>query len=1164
MISILRGLHRHPSLWCALCIVCVVSPLDSAAGWNPGALDPRVPVRQDSEIELQLGLPVVRELQGGQAHAFKIMLSTDQYVHVVLQQHGIDVVVALFGPDHNKLAEVDSPNGELGPEELSWVAETTGAYRLEVRSTDKNAPSARYEAGITQLRQAGAEDKPRVLGEKVFRSAQLYEVRGSLEEASNSYLQALALWRAARARKEEADTYSKLGQIAHYQGSLRTALDYFGKALSIRREIGDRRNETKVLNNIGVVYDLLGERAKALEYYNQSLVLSDGTEDLAGRVATLNNIGAVYDSLGAKQRALDYYNQALLIIHRAGDRSGEGTALNNIGRVYDSLGEKRKAVDYFHQALTIMREVKNRGGEATALNNIGRVHDSVGEKRKALDYFNQALMLIREVRHRGDEAAALNNIGGVYDDLGEKARALEYYNQALQLFRAVGDRISEADTLSSIGHLYNALGEVQKALAYLSEGLSIVRQIGDRAREAAELNNVGTVYDSLGDRQKALKCFEEALSMTRQVGSLSKQAAILNNIGWLYFSLGENQKALDYLSRALGIRRQALDRAGEATTLSNIGRVYHSLGLERKAIEYYEQSLPIMRQVGDRSGEAATLRGLAEAERDLGEVTKALSAIRAAIDIIEYLRTEVASPLRLSYSAGIQDYYSVYIDLLMQFNNGHPTPENVRAALETSERSRARSLLEMLRESQANVRRGVDPGLLDLERSLRTSLAAKSEQLARLLIGAHTDLQVAVLRKEIDDLTFQYQDVQSRIRDASPRYAALTQPQPVSVNQLQDELEPDTLLLEYSLGSDRSYLWEVSKSSISGYKLPKRAEIEANARSFYAALRNPLPTARNRSGNRWSDKARKRNLAELGTRLSTILLGPVASKLLGKRLVIVADGALQYIPFGALPAPKAAGKLTGRPLILQHEVVNLPSASVIQMQRRELAGRPQPSKTVIVLADPVFSRDDARVPKPTERLGVPTLGRLPYTRKEAEQIAALAPSGSARLALDFSASRTTATSGELSKYRYVHFATHGLLDTAHPDLSAIVLSLVDERGSDVDGFLRTNDIFNLDMPAEMVVLSASQTGLGKEVKGEGLVGMTRACMYAGAKRVVVSLWCVDDHATEALMAKVYRGILKEGKTPAAALRQAQNEIQQQKSWNDPYYWAGFVLQGEWR
>ena len=306
--------------------------------------------------------------------------------------------------------------------------------------------------------------------------------------------------------------------------------------------------------------------------------------------------------------------------------------------------------------------------------------------------------------------------------------------------------------------------------------------------------------------------------------------------------------------------------------------------------------------------------------------------------------------------------------------------------------------------------------------------------------------------------------------------------------------------------------------------------------------------------------------------LSDTLLGPVAKSMAGKRLVIVSDGALLYLPFAALPLPHRDGFV---PILVEHEVVSLPSASVLAWLRRNSENRATPGKAVAVLADPVFESDNPRltVQRHASRAG-PTRGslrdatldfsRLVSTRLEADAIASSAAPGATFKALDFDASRATATSQDLANYRIVHFATHGVFDTEHPERSGLVLSMFDSQGHPQDGFLRLRDIYNLHLRADLVVLSACNTALGKSVAGEGLVGIVRGFMHAGATRVVASLWKVDDEATGELMGRFYAAMLKQNRSPAAALRQAQLEISQLERWQSPFYWAAFVLQGDWR
>ena len=497
-----------------------------------------------------------------------------------------------------------------------------------------------------------------------------------------------------------------------------------------------------------------------------------------------------------------------------------------------------------------------------------------------------------------------------------------------------------------------------------------------------------------------------------------------------------------------------------------------------------------------------------------------------------------------------------------------------------------------------DIRQGVDASLLEAERTLSRKISDRAQRLT----VARTTEEAETLKKEISQLENDYERTQAAIRRASPNYAALKQPQPLKLGDIQSQLDADTLLLEYALGDDRSYLWVIGRDSLASYELPKRELIEKSARETYEFL-----TAR--STNRSGESAQQRQdriiqaegkLPAAALELSKMILAPVAAQIGTKRLLVVADGALQYIPFAMLPdpngeafaAPQSGFRIphSALPLIVGREVVSLPSASVLALQRNELAGRTLAPKMLAVIADPVFDRSDVRFKTTAvdEKASAPSgltadtrglehiaetkdaktgrlvIRRLPFTRQEADALLSLTPKNLSFKAIDFQANRTNVMSGDLAQYKYVHFATHGVMDAERPGLSSLVLSTVDADGKQQNGFLRANDIFNMKLPAELVVLSACQTGLGKEVKGEGLIGLTRGFMYAGAKRVVVSLWSVNDKATSDLMTKFYRGMLKDNERPAAALRAAQIEMWKQKKWQSPYYWAAFTMQGEWR
>jgi CHAT domain-containing protein/Tfp pilus assembly protein PilF len=942
----------------------------------------------DDARALEPGKAIERELAGGGSHSYYLRLAAGQFCHVVVDQRGIDVVVAFYGSDGAKIVEVDSPNDLNGPEPVSLLAEASGKYRLEVRSPAKDAPAGRYEIKVEELRAATPKDNARIAAQKASVDAKSLRNQRTAE-------------------------------------SLRRAIEKYQEALSIWRTLDDRRMEAYSLNEMGLIYGDIGEY----------------------------------------QKALDSYTQARAIYKLINDPRSQAGMLTNIGWVYGVLGEYKKAVNLTEQALEAHRALGDRNYEPLLLSNIGADYAKLGEYRKALDLHLQALAIRRAGNDRRGQAITLNNIANCYDRLGERQKALDYYSQALSLMPAVGN---------------------------------------------------------------------------------------------VYYT---------------------------ATTLNNIGALYHDLGERQKALDYYGQALLLRRTIGDLNGEAATIYHIARLERDRGNLVEARKHIEVALAAVESLRANIASQqLRVSYFASVRQYHEFNIELLMRLHKERPSEGFDAMALQAGEKSRARSLLELLTEARAEIRQGVDPALLERERALRQMISDKADRQMRLLSGAYTEESATAAAKEMDALTTDYEQVEAKIRQTSPRYAALTEPVPLTLKEIQsDALDDETLLLEYALGEEKSFLWAVTPTSISSFELPKREKIESAARRVYEAV-----TARNRPApNETPDQRRKRleradaEYPEASASLSRMLLGPVTRQLGTRRLLVVGEGMLQYVPFAALPNPDTEDQ---RPLVMDHEIVSLPSTSALGVLRRESADRKPAGKTLAVLADPVFSKDDPRVQssgksraaadgetsqtavakRSAGESGLADLVRLRFSRLEADEITRLAADKMKLEALDFAANRALATGAEIGQYRIVHFATHGLINNLHPELSGVVLSLVDEQGRPQNGFLRLYDIYNLKLGADLVVLSACQTALGKEYKGEGLVGLTRGFMYAGAPRVMASLWRIDDRATSELMKRFYQRMLGEGLRPAAALRAAQISMWGDRRWQAPHYWAAFTFQGDWK
>jgi len=794
--------------------------------------------------------------------------------------------------------------------------------------------------------------------------------------------------------------------------------------------------------------------------------------------------------------------------------------------------------------------------------------------QQAIEKHLSALTIWHNLDNKLMEGRSLLEVGEIYGDTSQYQKALDSYSQARTLFKTIGSLTAEANVLNNTAWIYGELGDNQKALETYDQVAEMYRTVGDI--DSITMSNIGASYAALGDYKRALDIHFRVLEMRRAANDRARQAITLSNIGNCYFNLNDKRKALDYYKQALVLMPELKDDFYTATTLSDVGFISRELGDYAEALNYFHRALTLRRTVGDSRGVALSLAQIGRVERDRGNLIEARKFIEEALERAESLRYKVASPgLRATYFASVHRYRDIYMDVLMRLHKQNPSEGLDRLAFNASETARARSLLELLAEASKEIRHGVDPTLLESERSMGEAIAKEAANQISLLSGKHTEAEANAVAQKLAALTRDYEQIQARIRESSPQYSALVQPSPLKIDEIQQRvLDGDTLLLQYSLGQETSYLWAVTPDSIKTYELPKRSVIEPLARRVYELL-----TARNVNVPNETLEQRRQRLeladaeySKAAASLSQTLLEPVASELKNKRLLIVSDDVLQYIPFAGLPDPRGS-----RPLMVQNEIVTAPSASVVALLRQETANRKPAAKTLAVLADPVFSSDDPRVSgsKSTEtsvaahavrsgELDLGSLRRLRFSRQEAEGILSFAADREKLQAVDFAANRTLATSVDLGQYRIVHFATHGLINNQHPELSGVVLSLVDQKGQRQDGFLRLYDLYNLKLSAELVVLSACQTALGKEIKGEGLVGLTRGFMYAGAPRVVASLWQIDDRASAEFMKRFYQGLLGEKLRPAAALRAAQVSMQNDKRWNTPHYWAAFTLQGEWK
>jgi CHAT domain-containing protein/Tfp pilus assembly protein PilF len=1034
--------------------------------------------------------------------------------------------------------------GQTGGSTATWFLLQTANISADGRLWD--AADRGYEDAV---KSAGSSAP--AIEAQLFRSwGDAYRSRSDWKNAESCYQRAIAENRkSAPESLATAKDLTDLGNIALQSGNLAKGEEYHRQALDIRKHLAPVSLDLATsFHGLGNAAYLREDLATAEQYYSQALdirqELSPGSFDVA---SSLNNLGNVAKDRGDLRKAEERYLKALAIKSSLTPGSLDlGTTLNNLGLVAWEQGDLAKAEDYLHQALDIrQRFAPGSLGVAASIANLGLVADARGDIARAEGYYLQGLDIQEKLAPGSVEVAkAFNNLGGLAWIQGDLANAEAYYRKALEIqTKLVPGRLALALTLNNLGLVARARGDFAKADEYIRSALDIRNKEAPGSLDvAASIRGLASVAENLNDLVKAEDYYKQALAIQLKVAPESMSTAEdYNALADIAKYRKDLAPAEEYYRLAEAIRGKLAPQSDfHAESLASLGGVLRFKGQPDSAARLYEQALQAF------EGQTARLGG--------------------------------AEETRSSFRAAQSSYFIDYIDLLMW----QKRPD---LAFHVAERWRARSLIETLTEARVDIRQGVDPELRSRERSLEELLRGKSDRRIRLLTAERPDeRRLAEVEKEISDLRDQYNDLLGRIKATSPIYAALTHPRPLSVEQTQQLLDDDTVLLEYVLGEERSYVWAVTRYSLHGYELPSRSKVDELARQLYSLASAPNGAT---LGKGEAAAAKPLSFQKTAAALSRMVVGPVAPEISGKRLLIVADGALQYVPFAALPLP---GSTKAVPLIVEHEIVYAPSASVVAELRRQASGRPHAPKTVAVLADPVFDREDPRIKmadQGTDRqspsgananvavaneylaraaadTGLAHLPRLPFSKREADAIMAVTPPGQGKESLGFDADRATATSPELAQYRIVHFATHALSDSQHPELSGLVLSLVGRDGKPQDGFLDLQRIYNLNLPAELVVLSGCQTGLGKEIKGEGIVGLTRGFMYAGAARVVASLWNAEDVSTKELMEKFYVAIEQQGLRPAAALRQAQIAMWKQKRWNAPYYWAAFGLQGEWR
>lgn len=1016
-------------------------------------------------------------------------------------------------------------------------AQAGQAYTIELVSTEYTDAVATHRISVSRVRDAAALQGHRYMSEAA--EANFLGGDGNWRRSFSRYADALGIWREQGDKAEQARTLLNIANLQYWQfAAWQEAADTAAGAAALYADLGYTQLHANALF------------LQAASLIEAALASASNAESASPEAA------ALFD------RALRIFDTALQTFLDIGDEYGEARTLNNIGLTYYYMDDWPEAAKYFKEAAPKFRAQKEWSDELNPLANLAVIDFELGRFVQAVDSLTRLLELIPADQEPAWRADTYDNLGASLLVLGQVDGALKSFFEALALHEQTESAKGLGRSLTGIGSTYFSIGEMELAQEYFERALPIREQANDGRGQVAVLHFLGDVHRHLGNYARALHFHDRARNLA--VTPMAKaKIDILRARD--QFDAAKFDAAADILEQVNAAARQANASAVVADSSYELGRTLARSGSTDRAQLKLEEAQGVYQKVGSLGGQAQSLLELGRIRQAI-DINAAIENARQAITHIEQLRGRVANPeLRAVYLSTRRHYYEFLIDVLMQSHDAAGTADEASdfllQALSVSERARARATVDLMSEAAVDIRRGVDPELRARQYELYGELAQKQYVRDRLLAQEADPDSVTSVVSELQDIRTALEVLEIELRDSNPRLSILGNPAVLNTEQIQEQLDEDSVVLQYWLGNTASYIWIVTRSDVRSARIADRRTIDRLARQVYESLSSIRMD---------SASARARQAAVEA--LSELVIGPAADAIADKvRIIVAADGSLQYVPFSLLLTDGESA------LINTHEVVVVPSITALAAQRQTFADRSPAGKTLAAIGDPVFEYSDSRLDGvaakssgevvSTSFFGLSSeqadLSRLPFSAMEIERISDLVADDDRLVATGFEATRQQIIGGAIADYRIVHFGTHGLVNDRHPALSTLVFSLVNQNGRPSNGFLRLHDIYNLELAADLVVLSACETGLGREIRGEGLVGLTQGFMYAGARSVIASLWRVSDRATAELMTLFYKYLLEDGYPPASALRRAQQDMAGERRWRDPYFWSGFVLHGDW-
>jgi tetratricopeptide (TPR) repeat protein len=1072
----------------------------------------------------------------------------------------------------------------------------------------------------------------------------VYNVWGQYAKAVAFYEKSLAIGRETDNPWIQRAALNNLGIVYKDWGRYARAMDYFEKSLEIRSGVTDSRSEAGTLNNLGIVYKELGQYQKAVECFEKSLIMGREMQDPHIESASLSNLGVVYSAWGKNSEVVHYYEKSLAIDRKVGDSRGEAGTINNLGEIYRHQGRYDKAVEFYEKSLSLARETGDLKRQSYSLDNLGLVYSNWGQFQKALIHHHEALAICRKLGDLKGESYSLKNLGSVCFKSGRFPEAVSYFQEALEIARKIGSLEGQLDPLNGLGLVYSNCGQYGKAVEYYEASLRTARKIGVLAGELSPLTNLGNVYRVWGEYGKALGAYQQLFEIAQKLGSQIDVAAAIGNIGTIYADRGEYGKASECYNEALAIMAKLGEIQEEGRILMSLGMVCEHRGASEQALKNYEDALTSWSGIGVPTNYPKDLIGnlyldkgdLTTAERFIKEAGYNSSLARLSLSKSQYTeaRSLYEKVLRFAQKCRCADsLFTAHTGLgtalermgdnksaALHFRKAVEIIENLRTSLDPSQRETffdvkingfsrtapyeglARVLLKLKRPAEsakwteytkarlfaeAISKRGEYAGL-NIPEDIREKDALLNDRLSAL----SNNLQKAYEKgnKEvIDSLEPQVKDAKEKLaahvemlRKEYPLFAATRYPQPMDLENA--ALKDDEWVVEYDVTDSDLLIY-----LIRGKNLVKAVRKEISRKDLKTLVKKFRQSFDGVTEDNLGEKLQTLDF-QAGEKLATILLSDVLPELpKDVPVIVIPDDCLGVIPFEMLVINQG-GKISTSGRVPQtadteflgdrNPVSYYQSITALTLTRT-LGSQGENAGKLLVMADPVFGKDDPRITrltqkgpqdildKTTEQVIMSakvdnhvTWSRLPRTRELGESLKKTYPKVTDVLE-GFRASKTVFLQTDLHPYRSIVFATHGYGGSNLGGLQepVLVLTLVNQPPGQ-DGFLRMTEVMGKKLNADIVALTGCETGLGRRISGEGTMNMGRAFQYAGAKSVLMSLWSVEQGASVKLVESFFKH-LKEGKSKLEALRMARQEIRQ-AGFDHPFFWAPFILVGEVR